>query len=408
MTSTIEYPLTEAQTVVDTLKEGAEVAGRNPSIKYNLWPRPPKPQAVQVLPASAAVSSERTVALSAGRSPTALSDNSVNVQKGTLWRRGGSLSNRRKISVPELGASPKVIFGGSSSVDSRKSPGYQSEHLVTGPPATIPGRPPLRKVASAGSHHERSSSAPSWRDCAFGDAMTQCITEPRVDALAKPWPLPIPEDVPPATFNTTRPLSPILSPPGSATPTTAVPVLPKPVLSPLEIPPKVPPKSPQREGSSSPKSNIKTSPSKWILKRSPSKSQLHSVEQQPIVLASSPPGSETTSPKSSSLERNLKSPQIPPRTASANESVESIVNRGRPVKRSKKSRDLTNGEEPDGWKLPSGFRPLEAVLVLPETEKDMLKKQASGQAERFEVLGAKHVETLSKVRISFRSGSFTG
>jgi hypothetical protein len=228
--------------------------------------------------------------------------------------------------------------------------------------------------------------------------MMQRITEPRLDAIAKSWPLPIPEDAPPATFNTTRPLSPILSPPGSATPTTAVPVLPKPVLSPLDIPPEVPPKSPpQDEGSSPSKTNTKSSSSKWILKRSPSKSQLQGSDQPPITLASSPPGSETTSPKSASLERNVKSPQLLPRAEAVSGALESVVHPVKPVKRSNRSRDLTSGGEPDGWKLPTGFIPMQAVLVLPEVEKDMLRKQANGQAQRFEVLGAKHVESLSKV-----------
>lgn len=120
MSAIIELPLTEAQTPSDSFKESAELTERNPTIKYNLWPRPPKPQAVQTMPWNPYLNSEKTMALSAGRSPTALSDTSVNLQKGTTWRRGGSLSNRRKISVPELGGTPKVVLGGNSSMDSRK------------------------------------------------------------------------------------------------------------------------------------------------------------------------------------------------------------------------------------------------------------------------------------------------
>jgi hypothetical protein len=48
-------------------------------------------------------------------------------------------------------------------------------------------------------------------------------------------------------------------------------------------------------------------------------------------------------------------------------------------------------------KMPTGLRPMEAVLVLPESEKATLRKQAAGQAEQFEVLGAKHVNELSRV-----------
>ena len=100
-------------------KESAEYSARNLAGKYNLWPRPLKPQVVQWNPN---LSSERTMALSVGRSPTALSDTSVNLQKNAVfWRRGGSLSNRRKISVPELGSQPRLAMESHSSVDSRKS-----------------------------------------------------------------------------------------------------------------------------------------------------------------------------------------------------------------------------------------------------------------------------------------------
>jgi hypothetical protein len=43
---------------------------------------------------------------------------------------------------------------------------------------------------------------------------------------------------------------------------------------------------------------------------------------------------------------------------------------------------------------------MEAVLVLPESEKATLRKQAAGQAEQFEVLGAKHVQELSRVCVA--------
>lgn len=43
------------------------------------------------------------------------------------------------------------------------------------------------------------------------------------------------------------------------------------------------------------------------------------------------------------------------------------------------------------------MRPMEAVLILPEAEKESLREQAAGQAQQFEVLGAKHVTDLSRV-----------
>jgi hypothetical protein len=118
MSSSISQPLTNVAKTVLSPKEVADYSVRSPA-KYNLWPRPPK---TQVLPGNPNLSSDRTMALSAGRSPTALSDTSVNLQKNAgFWRNGGSLSNRRKISVPELGSQPRLAMGSQSSIDSRKS-----------------------------------------------------------------------------------------------------------------------------------------------------------------------------------------------------------------------------------------------------------------------------------------------
>jgi len=228
--------------------------------------------------------------------------------------------------------------------------------------------------------------------------MLRGVTEPKVEVVPNPRPVAIQEDLQPATFNTTRPLSPILSPIGNVTPLTAVPVLPMPVISPLEIPPKVPPKSPHHGRTASPStSNAKSSSTKWILKQSPSRPVLHGLEQ-PVMLSSSPP-SATTSPQSRSVERNFISSPAASKVEASTDSSESVVHRGRPTKKPKRSRDLGHGEEPDGWRLPSGLKLQEAIIAMSEGEKHMLKKQASGQAERFEILGAKHVDSLSKVGI---------
>ena len=47
--------------------------------------------------------------------------------------------------------------------------------------------------------------------------------------------------------------------------------------------------------------------------------------------------------------------------------------------------------------LPTGLKPVEAILVLANTEKDLIRKQAIGQAENFEILGSKLVAQLSRV-----------
>ena len=229
--------------------------------------------------------------------------------------------------------------------------------------------------------------------------MVQCVSKPALNgaqaSATSPWSLLAPEEVPPATFNTTRPLSPILSPTG--TPTTAVPALPAPELSPAEIPPKVPPKSPPRDGTLSPsKANgrgVSTT------KRSQPKSTHHPREQPASVLSSSPPGSASNSPRTGSADR--KSPIGQAQSEQTNEggADTSVRHRGRPIKRSNKSKDLSSEQEPYVWKLPTGFKTSEAALVLPESERDILRNQACGQVERFEVLRSKHVNSLSKVRI---------
>jgi hypothetical protein len=47
--------------------------------------------------------------------------------------------------------------------------------------------------------------------------------------------------------------------------------------------------------------------------------------------------------------------------------------------------------------LPIGLKPVEAVLVLPNAEKDLIRQQAISQAENFEILGSKLVAQLSRV-----------
>jgi hypothetical protein len=80
------------------------------------------------------------------------------------------------------------------------------------------------------------------------------------------------------------------------------------------------------------------------------------------------------------------------------------MERPRPIKKShKKSSSLSYlvkpyETEPNGPPLPTGMRPMEAALILPDDEKESLRHQAAGQAEQFEVLGAKHVSDLSRVR----------
>ena len=83
--------------------------------KYQLWP--PASRSLVGL-ARPLLLSDRSMALSMGRSPTSLSDTAVSPENIPFWHRGGSLSRRRKISVPELGSTMTTVQ--ETAVDSRK------------------------------------------------------------------------------------------------------------------------------------------------------------------------------------------------------------------------------------------------------------------------------------------------
>jgi len=95
------------------------------------------------------------------------------------------------------------------------------------------------------------------------------------------------------------------------------------------------------------------------------------------------------------------------------ESEASIMDRGRPKKRadgspikrtmSKRSASI---EQKAFESLPQGIRATNASSTLPSSEIETLRKQAIGQASRFEVLNSKDVESLSRVSLSFPNPSF--
>jgi hypothetical protein len=84
----------------------------------------------------------------------------------------------------------------------------------------------------------------------------------------------------------------------------------------------------------------------------------------------------------------------------------SIMERGRPVKRKESvpppvttPLETSPKVETDEYAtLPMGLQPMQAALILPDSEKQKLRKQATSQAERFEILGYQEVSGLSKVR----------
>jgi hypothetical protein len=96
------------------------------------------------------------------------------------------------------------------------------------------------------------------------------------------------------------------------------------------------------------------------------------------------------------------------------EEASSIMERGRPVRRKESvtppspTIEPSPKEETDEYAtLPMGLQPMQAALILPDSEKQKIRKQAASQAERFEILGYQEVAGLSKVNsmLAFVSGA---
>lgn len=77
--------------------------------KYQLWPSARSP---------VGATSDKLAALSVGRSGTSLSDTAVTTEAVPFWQRAGSMSRRRKVSVPELTGTMTTVQ--EMPVDSRK------------------------------------------------------------------------------------------------------------------------------------------------------------------------------------------------------------------------------------------------------------------------------------------------
>ncbi|KAH8820825.1 Up-regulated during septation-domain-containing protein [Xylogone sp. PMI_703] len=312
-----------------------------------------------------------------------------------------SLVRRRKASVPELGPMTTV-----------------QEIAMDSQPATIPGRPPV---------HERSISAPgsSWRQNAFGEAMVSFLSGPMVEEPDETTPeehqIPDPEPKPRTNSpnissranSPKRPLSPkVLAPliipgPNSATHRPIQPCSATRQRS-ESTPPEVPPKS-ARFLDHSPLSRPGLTP------LSASTSNLSSATT--AVAPNS--GIEGPSPNpwsagpthlghSRGASESSQKPAYKP-THRRGESDMSIMDRGRPKKRpegiiaiaeprkrSKSTEQKEKAEQLAFETLPQGVRAADASAKYQASEIDSLRKQAIGQAARFEVLTSKDVEALSK------------
>ncbi|KAH9864987.1 hypothetical protein IAQ61_008933 [Plenodomus lingam] len=365
--------------------------------RYQLWP-PSKSPVGPTKPGNAA---DKLAALSVARSTTSLSDTAALPESVPFWQRAGSLSRRRKVSVPELGSTMTTV----------------QEMPIDSP--TIPGRPPLRHISYETLGHERSCSAPgtNWRAGPFGDALISCVTGPS-PIEAQEHNVFLTSDVYTAPG---RPLSPILSP--GATPRPVLKLETNTTAS-SEKPPAVPPKSPVVDR--------KPSPTPLVLATKPSRPQLTTstsitsmsgritpsssvdLKRSPnsIIPLPTPPSAFSNPFSASSPASNRGSPRVERRdplaaqssTHNRNMSEPSIMERGRPKRRtSKRERSRTLSEAnnaettvADPWKLPNGMRVPEASRRMSDADQKLLHKQAYDQAGNFEVLNKRDVASLSR------------
>lgn len=182
-------------------------------------------------------------------------------------------------------------------------------------------------------------------------------------------------------------------------------------------PPDVPPKSARmKEGSPYSKSSPFTpmSASTTSLTSTASTSVSNTPNSAPEGRSSPKPWSAGPSPNPNAMGHNRGQSETTQRQGHTmghrrGESEASIMDRGRPKKRADGSpikgvvrtaskRTAASAEEQKAFEtLPPGHRPSDAPGLLPASEIEGLRKQAIGQASRFEVLSSKDVENLSRV-----------
>lgn len=217
-----------------------------------------------------------------------------------------------------------------------------------------------------------------------------------------------------------KPLSPILSPSVNTKP--ALKVDTTSVVDGLGSPPEVPPKSPATERRGSPAPLVLTSKSSRTQLMTPASitsggaTPLSAMDARRSPNANAPlptPLSAISNPfsvgsPSSAIDRRA-SPRVEKRDPIAshnrNMSDTSIMDRGRPTRRSSKrqrSRTCSEANNPDtpvqdNWKLPRGLRVQEASERMSSADIDLLHKQAHDQAEKFEVFNKRDVASMSRV-----------
>jgi hypothetical protein len=294
-------------------------------------------------------------------------------------------------------------------------------------PATIPGRPPL---------HERSTSAPgnSWRHHMYAESMLSCLSGPVLDEKAE---LALSSGGnTPSTQTANSSKETLVNQPNkqrSASP--KQPLSPK-SLAPLVIPscqsnilihqssncrlrssdppPEVPPKSARmKEGSPYPRASPFTpmsSTTTLALASTPQSAPEGRSSPKPwptptTATGPSPMGhlrGQSDSPSSITQHRQT----LHCHRRGESEGSTSVMDRGRPkrradthpspLKQTPRKRSPSTEEQKAFETLPAGVKATEAAGILSPTEVSILRKQAIGQASRFEVLSSKNVESLSR------------
>jgi hypothetical protein len=389
--------------------------------KYQLFPSKDKPF---IQTGRRSPESEKTTLPAVGTS------NNIPTQPilGTAMRlkaKEQSLIRRRKASVSELGPMTTVQ---EVAMDSREYPSRRlGDQILTRMLATIPGRPPI---------HERSISAPgqnSWRQNIFGDTMLSRIAGPALDEKAEitsierraesPAPIPLRRrrSGSPRQPMSPKSLAPLVIPSSSLSKSFDVDKQTSTSSHRLseDSPPSVPPKSARMLPEASPQSRTTTpytplTGSTTNLSSSVSATPVSSTDGRGSPLSAATTASTRgPSPMAISHARGQSDSSTffaLSRGHLRGESDASIMDRGRPKKRpdgspvtlrrtpSKKLRDQQAFEM-----LPRGTKATDAASKFDESEIDVLKKQAIGQAAKFEVLAVKDVEGLSRVRSDYPS-----
>ncbi|TGO23530.1 hypothetical protein BPAE_0129g00140 [Botrytis paeoniae] len=354
------------------------------------------------------------------------------------------LNKRRKPSVTELGPMTTV-------------------HEVSMDSPTIPGRPPL---------HERSFSAPGgkWRQHTYGESLVACIEGPILDENAEieneineskvlkrqrsnsNCRSKSPRSLSPKS------LAPLYIPSRNAPMPPRIRTQSSPSTLRSPMPPQVPPKSARmmeqspyhrsspftpsssvststaattpsspREGRSSPKpwmSTGRSSPKPWMNllsgRSSPkpvkdASSIMQSANSSSVTLPLPTPRRNSPGHFRNQSETFVQQPRAGtlthdvPRRRGGSESGPSIMDRGRPKKRSDGSpikasapkplhskRTPTSEEQLAFEHLPQGVKAAQASSKLTQSEMETLRCQAIGQVCRFEVLNSKDVDALSR------------